>query len=226
MDLPQPLTPALERDLENLEAINRNFGGLETWSFFARRWLQPGGHYRLLDLATGGGDGPRCLVQYARHIGAEVQIVAVDSQTATLEFAARRSAGFPEIVFREGDVRTFLPSPGDDYDYALCSLALHHFSEDDAVRILLRLREIPRYGAMAADLSRGLVCSIGAWLITQFLYREPMTVDDARASARRAFSPAEFRALICRAQWANPGRHRFRFARQAAWWEKPRKLSG
>ena len=44
-----------------------------------------------------------------------------------------------------------------------------------------------------------------------------MTRHDARVSARRAFSFAEFRQLAERAAWTDFGHSRFIFCRQALW---------
>jgi hypothetical protein len=46
-----------------------------------------------------------------------------------------------------------------------------------------------------------------------------MTRTDARLSAKRAFSFAEFRSLAERAGWQNFGHATFAFARQAIWLE-------
>lgn len=219
MDEVTTLTPELERDLDALAGINRNFGGRAVWAHFAQRWIGPGYRLRLVDLATGGGDGPRFLVDHARRVGANVQVLGVDFQGPTLEYAAQRSAGYPELSWREGDIRSFAAAPGEEFDFAFCSLALHHFSEEDAIRILERARALGQRGALVTDLERGLVCSVGAWLLTAFLYRDPMTKHDARMSARRAFSADELQSLARRAGWNDLQHRSFAFARQAVWRE-------
>ena len=219
MDRPQSFSRELEVDLLNLAAINRRFGGWRIWRQFLARWIQPGGRYRMLDLATGGGDAPRFMVDFARRAGATVDVTAIDAQPATLELARKWSADYPEITFREGDILALDAAEFGDVDFAFCSTALHHFSETDAVAILRSLRELPTRGALAADLSRGFTCSAGAWLITSTLYREPMTKHDARMSARRAFSFDELARLAGEAGWRDFGHRRFAFGRQAVWWE-------
>ena len=70
---------------------------------------------------------------------------------------------------------------------------------------------------MVMDLERGPLATVGVWLMTAVLYREPMTKADARVSVRRAFSFAEFGALAQRAGWQNFHHARFAIARQAVW---------
>jgi SAM-dependent methyltransferase len=216
MDRPQPVSAALDADLRNLRQLNRYFGSYRLIEHFLRRWIQPRTRLRVLDLATGSGDIPRLVADYARKVGADVNVDAVDQQPSTLEIARRLSVDYPEIEFIEGDVLSFARDP---YDIVLCSLALHHFSEADAVTLLRRSRELSQGYVLVADLCRGWLATAGVYLLTSLIFREPMTQTDARLSAERAFSFAEFRALVERAGWKNFGHAKFAFARQAIWIE-------
>src|SRR3954447_8267005 len=89
MDRPQPVSVELESDLANLRQLNRFFGSHALVSKFLRRWIKPGERLRIVDLATGSGDIPRLVVDYARRVGAEVSVEAIDGQAATLEIARR-----------------------------------------------------------------------------------------------------------------------------------------
>jgi SAM-dependent methyltransferase len=216
MDRPQPVTPELTSDLRNLRQLNRYFGSYRLIMHFLRHWIQPRNRMRILDLATGSGDIPRLVVDHAREVGAAVAVDAVDQQPSTLEIARGLSRNYPEIDFLEGDVLTFGEGT---YDVVLCSLALHHFEEDAAVQLLKRCRQLSSKYVLVSDLRRGLLATMGVRLLTTFLFREPMTRNDARVSAERAFSSREFRALAERAGWKNFGHRKFPFARQAIWLE-------
>ena len=216
MDRPQPVTRELEIDLENLVRINRHFGSHRLIRHFLRRWFRPGETYRVLDLCTASGDIPRLMLDHARRHDVSLQIDAVDYQASTLEIARRLSADYPEITYHVGDARKVPGTPGK-YDFVFCSLALHHFAEDDAVTVLRRCRELARIGVMVADLERGWLAAAGVWLMTAVLYREPMTKYDARISVRRAFSYGEFAELARRAGWQDFRQARFAIARQAVW---------
>jgi 2-polyprenyl-3-methyl-5-hydroxy-6-metoxy-1,4-benzoquinol methylase len=222
MDRPQPVTEELVADLRNLRQLNRYFGSYALIEHFLGRWILPGTEMRVLDLATGSGDIPRLVVDYARRVGATVSVDAIDQQNSTLEIARGLSASYPEINFGQGDVLAFgegaLP-----YDLVLCSLALHHFDESGAVHVLRRCRELSKRFVLVSDLRRGLLASLGVSLLTALVFREPMTRTDARLSAERAFSFTEFRSLAECAGWSNFGHRKFRFARQAIWLEPPRR---
>jgi 2-polyprenyl-3-methyl-5-hydroxy-6-metoxy-1,4-benzoquinol methylase len=215
MDRPQPVSAELERDLHNLRQLNRWFGSYSLISSFLRRCIQPGARLRIADLATGSADIPRLIADHARNVGAEVSIDAVDQQSATLEIAKKLSATYPNISFLNENILEWQAS--EPYDIVFCTLVLHHFSEEDAVRVLRRCRELSRKFVLVSDLRRGWLGALGVNLLTATIFREPMTRFDARLSMARAFSFSELEDLANRAGWINFGHRSFRFARQAIW---------
>ena len=83
MDRPQPVSAALEKDLENLRGLNRWFGA---WRII-RHWLGPrltrGRALRIVDLCTGSGDLPILMVEMARAAGCPVVVDAVEAAAAS-----------------------------------------------------------------------------------------------------------------------------------------------
>jgi 2-polyprenyl-3-methyl-5-hydroxy-6-metoxy-1,4-benzoquinol methylase len=217
MDRPQPVSLELERDLENIRQLNRWFGSYALISMFLSRWIKPGSRLRIVDLATGSGDIPRLIAACGRKIGAELRIDALDRQSATLEMAQKLSVPYPEISFVEANILEWRPA--EPYDVVFCTLALHHFSDDDAVRVLQRCRELSHKFVLVSDLRRSWMATISVHLLTATVFREPMTKHDARLSIARAFSFSEMNQLAQRAGWTNFGHKTFPFARQAIWLE-------
>src|SRR5215470_8460579 len=152
MDRAQPVSTELERDLERIRQLNRWFGSYRLVRHFARRWVSPGARMRIVDLATGSGDIPRLIVDFARRIGAQIEIDALDRQPATLEIARKLSGSYPEITYCEANILKL--NPVQRYDIVLCTLTLHHFSEEDAVCLLRQSRELSRKFVLVSDLRR------------------------------------------------------------------------
>jgi len=227
MDRPQPVTRELERDLANLRSFNRWFGSHRLIRHFLRLWLRPNGKARVLDIATGSGDIPRLIADHARRQDLAVQIDAIDQQESTIEIARRLSAAYPEINFFCANLFEWNSSSGVKldglkpssfpYDMVLCSLALHHFSNDDAVRVLQKIRDLSAARILVADLRRARWLSCAVYFVTATIYRDEMTKTDARLSAARAFSFLEMRNLAERAGWKNFRRRKFAIGRQAIW---------
>ena len=217
MDRPQPVSAELDRDLERLRQLNRWFGSHRLVLSFMRRWIKPHTRTRIVDLATGSGDIPRLIANYAREIRAQVEIDALDRQPATLEIAEKLSSDYPEINYREANILEW--NSVETYDIALCTLALHHFSDEDAVNVLERCRQLSQRFVLVSDLRQGFLLRAGVYLLTASIFREPMTRYDARLSAVRAFSFSDMRNHALRAGWKDFGHKKFRFARQALWLE-------
>ena len=218
MDRPQPVSSELEKDLRNLRQLNRFFGSHRLILHFLQLWIKPGDHMRIVDLATGSGDIPRLIVNYAQKIGAKVEVDALDRQLATLAIARELTGKYPEISYLDANILEW--QPAEPYDIVFCSLALHHFSDEDAVRLLRRCREFSQTFVLVSDLQRGLLATIGVYLLTALIFREPMTRYDGRLSAARAFSFAEVDDLARRAGWQNFQHKKFHLARQAIWLEE------
>ena len=218
MDRPQPVSEELKRDLENLVSLNARFGSHRLLRHFLRRTIKSSTSLRVLDLATGAGDLPREMVSWARSKGIQISVDAVDFQEATLSIAQSSSEGFPEISWLHADIRDF--ASNQTYDLVHCSLALHHFSDADAIKILRRCLQLSRRWTLVSDLERSSFATAAIWSLTQFFYRDPMTRYDARLSAQRAFSSREMISMARAAGWSDFSHHRFLFARQALWNER------
>ena len=136
-------------------------------------------------------------------------------ETMAFSIATKLSAGYREISYREANILE--RNSVGAYDIVLCTLTLHHFSDEDAVRVLQQCSELSRRFVLVSDLRRGFLLQAGVYLLTALIFREPMTRYDARLSAARAFSFSEMRDLALRAGWQNFGHEKFRFARQAIW---------
>lgn len=215
LDIRQPVSRELEASLESLRVLNKYFGGCSLVRHFMRQWLHTGRTYRLLDLATGSGDIPRMIVNWARRHEVSVRIDAVDLQPATLEIARRASASYPEIEFIRADARSYCEAM--TYDVVCCSLVLHHFSELDALKVLRRACELSHDKVLVADLERTWFTWLCVQAVTRVAARDPMTRHDARLSVKRAFSYQELADLAQEAGWRNFGHARFLPARQAIW---------
>jgi hypothetical protein len=97
---------------------------------------------------------------------------------------------------------------------------LHHFSEEDAVRLLREMGRVTRQALIVNDLRRSPTALVLIWLITRFV-RSRMTRYDGPLSVRRAFTLEEMRRLAHAA-----GLHGARvtpqpFFRQALVYERP-----
>lgn len=218
------LDPALlADDLRNLEVLNRFFGGrgiirgrvaplLDT--------LPAGSALSVLDIGSGAGDLCRVLVEECRRRRLKLRLYSLDAHGQIQEYARERLADCPEVRFLRGDGGR-VPLQFGSVDLALCTLALHHFAEADARRVLGEMRRVTRRWAVVSDLSRGYAAYGGVWLATR-LTPNPMTRFDGPVSVQRAFTHGELRALAAEAGWEEARLYSEAWFRMSLVCERPR----
>ena len=104
--------------------------------------LQPQPHWRVLDVATGGGHTALALAPHVR------EVVATDLTTEMLAAAERHivGQGVANVSFREADA-TALPFGDAEFDLVTCRIAPHHFP-DCAAFVREKLRGIAEVRAV------------------------------------------------------------------------------
>ena len=201
MDRPEADPKILKDDLRNLRIINRYFGGLRALRNAVlpmAKGVIPGETITILDLATGSADQPVALVRAFERIGRRVHITAVDRNEVMLEIARKFASGMKGIEFESRDLKN-LPYQDGSFDIVTCSLAIHHFSHEDGVKLLREMNRISKLGFVVNDLSRSYIGAATAWLYTRLTTRNPMTRYDSVISVLRAFTKDELTAMAVEA---------------------------
>jgi SAM-dependent methyltransferase len=92
----------------------------------------------MLDLGCGGGD---VTIELARLSGARTRIAGLDFDPVVVELAREgaRAAGFPEVVFKVGDLHAagMLEAVGAPFDVVYSRFLLSHLPDPDAVISLI-----------------------------------------------------------------------------------------
>jgi SAM-dependent methyltransferase len=197
LDAPTHDLAALADNLADLRALDRFLGGTAlTWRALwpMLRALPPGAPATLLDVATGGADGPRILAARARRHGYDLRPLASDRLADVLRLARQSGAQFPLI---QHDALA-IPLHEAAVDFVTCALALHHFEPPAAVALLRELCRVARRGVIVNDLRRGRLAYAGAQLLARGPWHT-MARHDGPLSVLRAYTPAEACALVAQA---------------------------
>ncbi|MFG0273613.1 MAG: methyltransferase domain-containing protein, partial [Phycisphaerales bacterium] len=128
---------------------------------------------RLLDVATGGGDVLRRVLADLHRRGIPVDATACDISPRALETTAR--AGTRASLLRCDALRDNLPG---GFDAAMCSLFLHHLTDDDAVTLLRKMGGAAKV-VLISDLVRSPVRLSLVWGASRLVSRSPVVHDDA-----------------------------------------------
>jgi SAM-dependent methyltransferase len=229
MDDPALAPAEHERALRGLARLNR--AARVDRAVFARLAdlvrARPGAALRVLELASGGGDGALALWRRARRHGIRLEWLGIDVSAFAVEHARTRAAraGAPDaLAFAALDVlRDPLPQPegGGTWDAIVACLFLHHLADDDAVQLLATAaRARPRL-LLVHDLARSGFGLALARAVPRLASRSRVVHHDAVASVRAAFRREELLAIAARAGLAD-AEVRARFpARLELCWRRP-----
>ena len=219
MDLPGQPRDMLEDDLRNLRVINRLLGNYRSVvrGLNSLVGTQKIDCFSLLDVGTGSGDIPARITDWARQRGIKSSIVALEPEPVTAQVAATLTNPPFIPLLQRGNEGDFLrcgitvvrgdgmapPFHSGSFDFVLASQLLHHFSEEQIIRLLRVWSPLARRAIIVSDLVRHPLAYYGIRLLTKCFTRNAMTRTDAPLSVARAFTLAEWRALL---REANVGR--------------------
>jgi len=145
---------------------------------------------RVLDIATGAGDVPIALWRRAMRAGLTLDICGIDFSARSIDFARQQaaSANAPIRFECRNALTDDLPT---HFDVVMCSLFLHHLTNEDAVELLHRMVGAARRMVLVNDLRR---CTYGltlAYVASRLLTRCAVVHVDAVKSVRAAFTENE-----------------------------------
>ena len=167
--------------------------------------------FTVLDVATGAADIPVTIATWARQAGIRVGITAVDLDPICIEIARKRCESNPEITFAVADGFA-LPFANQRFDFVLCSKTVHHFSDEEVLRMIKEFSRVARRGYIIIDLRRSWVAYTLIYLLSRFFSRNRLSRSDAPLSVLKSFTAGELASLASRS-----GTSVFRVSKEPFW---------
>ena len=203
MDDPALPTAKHVAALRGLRRVNRvsDSAGI-VWEPLETLARQRGAPLHVLDIATGFGDVPVALWHRARKHGVALRIDACDVSDTAVGIAAVRAAEqhAPIRFFRADVLHDPFPScRGNSYDVVMCSLFLHHLSDEQAVMVLGKMVQAARTMVVVNDLERCRAGYLVAWFGTRLLTCSRVVHQDGPQSVAAGFTSSELSRLAERA---------------------------
>lgn len=158
--------------------------------------------FSVVDLGAGSGYLLRVIAKWARQTGRQAKLLGVEINERSALAILEESAEFPEISSVQADGFT-LPFSDNCFDFAISSLALHHFDDEGAVEVLREMGRVAARGIFVIDLHRNplayfLYSTVGHIILHNRLLRE-----DGALSILKSFKPDEMEELGRKAGLAN-----------------------
>lgn len=190
----------IEGALNGIEKVNRWLGGYLIVLKALKIYLKQTPHQldrplRIVDLGCGGGDTLRYLARYFRKFDSKVELIGVDANEHVLTYACRESENFSEITYKKAEALHVPDLPeGDIY---LCSLFLHHFTDEEIISLLQQLLSLPSTQCILInDLHRNRMAFVLFQIWSRLFRISGMARHDGLLSIRKAFRRSDLESYL------------------------------
>ncbi len=189
-----------ERCLVELRFINRFLGDASALKNTLLREIEKANRqsFSVLDVGAGSGEILRAVAEFGRRKTRNANLCGLELNARSAKAILENSKNFPEISAVRGDALC-LPFSEDAFDYAICTLFAHHFTDENVVRILREMARVASRKIFIVDLHRHktayrlykIFCA--AFRISDFVR------EDGSLSILRAFKENELKEFAKRA---------------------------
>jgi 2-polyprenyl-3-methyl-5-hydroxy-6-metoxy-1,4-benzoquinol methylase len=140
----------------------------------------------ITDIGCGNGDMLRALADYAVRNDLQFVLIGIDANQFTVQHAESLSSAYPNISYQCENIFD-VQSRLESCDIVLCTLTLHHFTDQEIIGLLQRFKLAASLGFVINDLQRSAV----AYYLFQalcFIFRlNYMSREDGLVSILRGF---------------------------------------
>ncbi|MFZ4105821.1 methyltransferase domain-containing protein [Flavobacterium sp.] len=144
----------------------------------------------IVDVGCGNGDMLRVLAKYAKNNNLNFQLIGIDANQFTINHARELSISYSNITYLCEDV--FGIKFNDfKYDIILCTLTLHHFKEDEILKLISVFYKNATIGIVINDLQRSKIAYRLFQLLCFVFNLNKMSKQDGLISILRGFKKEE-----------------------------------
>lgn len=187
----------LKEALDKIAQINQFLGGNQLTLKGVQKLLKNVSSSSLItivDVGCGNGDMLRRLADFGFQNNLNLELIGVDANKFTVNYAIESSVNYPNIKYRCEDVFS-KPFSELNYDIILCTLTLHHFKNNEIIELLTLFNEKSKLGFVINDLHRN-VLAYRLFQVVCFVFRmNKMSKEDGLTSILRGFKKGELIAF-------------------------------
>jgi ubiquinone/menaquinone biosynthesis C-methylase UbiE len=190
--------------LSELRFINRWIG--DTWALrktllreIEQKDLR---EFSVLDVGAGSGELLREIAKFARKSNRNVKLIGLELNEISANSIVAESREFNEVSAIRGNALQ-LPFADNSFDYIICSLFTHHFTDENIVQILSEFNRVSRRGFFVIDLHRHPIAYGLYKLFCTAFSISNLVREDGSLSVLRGFKLNELKVLANKANLEN-----------------------
>ncbi|MGE8342252.1 MAG: methyltransferase domain-containing protein, partial [Flavobacterium sp.] len=175
--------------LDQIASINQLLGGNKLTLHGIKELLKKTDTSQTItiaDIGCGNGDMLRMLAKYGKKRNLKFQLIGIDANAFTIEYAKKLSKDFPNIAYSCMDIfsKDFNQLK---YDIVLCTLTLHHFTTSQIAEVMKTLNQNASIGIVVNDLHRSKIAYRLFELISVVFNLNTMSRNDGLISILKGF---------------------------------------
>ncbi len=143
---------------------------------------------RICDIGCGNGAMLRSIADYGLINDLNLQLVGIDANDFTIGHARSLSTHYPNITYACEDV---FENPINNYDIILCTLTLHHFTDEQILILIKKCYDASNIGIIINDLERSALAYRLFQIVCLVFRLNKMSKDDGLVSILRGFKKKE-----------------------------------
>nr|WP_199001491.1 methyltransferase domain-containing protein [Flavobacterium sp. ASV13] len=183
----------LQAALDQIAQINQLLGGNQLTLHGIKKILKKcpkNQTITIADIGCGNGDMLRMLAKFGQKNNLDFKLIGIDANDFTINYAKTLSAEYSNIEYKCVDIfsETFKTI---SYDIVLCTLTLHHFSNDEILNIITIFNKNAKAGIIVNDLHRSKLAYRLFELICIIFNLKKMSREDGLVSILRGFKKDE-----------------------------------
>ncbi len=185
-----------ERFLREIRFINRFLGDVWALEKTLLREIKKANllNFSVLDVGAGSGELLRAIAGFARKNNRQAHLFGLELNARSARAILEESKSFGEIKAVRGDALN-LPFADESFDYAICSLFTHHFTDEKVVEILSEMSRVSRRKIYVIDLHRHETAYRFYKIFCTVFRISPLVREDGSLSILRSFVPQELEKL-------------------------------
>lgn len=183
----------LREALDQIARINQLLGGNKVILQGLKKLLKQSDTtttITIADIGCGNGDMLRMLANFGQKNKLSFKLIGIDANEFTINYAKNLSAAYSNIEYKCVDIFSE-DFKALHYDIILCTLTLHHFTNEQILKIISIFSNNAKYGIIINDLHRSKTAYRLFEMICVIFNLNSMSREDGLISILRGFRKRE-----------------------------------
>ncbi|MEO8534855.1 MAG: methyltransferase domain-containing protein [Flavobacterium sp.] len=183
--------------LDTIANINQFLGGNRLTLNSVKQLLKktnPDKTLSIVDIGCGNGDMLRVLADYGKKNNINLQLTGIDANEFTLDYAKKLSVDYSNIDYACINILSE-EFKNLKYDIVLCTLTMHHFTNEEILNIMTTFNENAAIGVVVNDLHRSKTAYRLFKIIAVLFSLNKVSREDGLISILRGFKKNELESF-------------------------------